>query len=178
MPLFSVDSEKFYMGEFWTNRYVVQATDLGQASLIAAQITDIERTVHLTTVTHTKVRTSDMNPLTDVYNVQQLNSQGLREAGEHLPLFNVFRVDFNVVGGGRPSRKYLRGPVLEADCQNGMVSALARSTIETNYAAPLAALVGYVDVDGQEISGGQIYPFVGMRQLRRGAKRKLLPIIV
>lgn len=171
--LWVVDSEKVYQGEYWTNRYIVQAPDLAAAHAIAMGIVATERSAHQVQVLFTKVRTSDGQPNTDVYQVTNINEFGQRAAtGDLLPLFNVVRVDFNVSGGGRPSRKYLRGILTESDISFNTIITGTVTSLETLYATPLAALTGFVDVDGQEIVSGQVYPNVAMRQLRRGSKRK------
>jgi hypothetical protein len=178
MARWQVDIEKELFGEYWTNRYIVEGATMGAADLIGADITAIERTIHGSEITFTKRRTSDGVPGTDTYMVVPLNVNGTRTnaTGEALPLFNVFRVDFQATAG-RPSRKYIRGPVFEGDQAGGDLLAGTMTFINTNYAAPLAALTGYVDVDGQELLSGAVQRKVGMRQLRRGSKRRLLPIL-
>ncbi len=172
--LWVVDIEKMLQGEYWTNRYIVAAADLAAASVVGGTIMGLERGIHQPAVLFTRYRTSDGQPLTDVYQVSQVNSFGL--AGETftslLPLFNVLRVDFTTAGGGRPSRKYLRGVLTEGDIN---FNAIAQNRIDfyaAEYVNPLAALNAFVDVDNQQINAGSVYPFVGMRQLRRASKSK------
>jgi hypothetical protein len=180
MPLFSLDIEKELLGEYWTNRYIISAADLAAATTYAAFYYDRERLVHSSNVLFTKYRVSDMNPLTDVYQIVQPNANGSRAftTQEYMPLFCVVRVDFTAVGGGRPSRKYLRLPIYETDQMNGVLNTTYVSFIETNYSNQLVLDTSFVDVDGQDLNSGQVWPKVGMRQLRRGSKRKLQPIIV
>jgi hypothetical protein len=172
--LWVVDSEKLMQGEYWTNRYIVAAASLAEATAIGNQIVGIERTIHYTPVLFTKYRVSDGVPLTDVYQVFNVNlyGQGIGDVNSMLPLFNVVRCDFNTAGGGRPSRKYLRGCMGEGQIQFNAIDPGTLTNINTNYAQGLVDLLGFVDVDGQEITSGSVYPFVGMRQLRRGSKRK------
>jgi hypothetical protein len=180
MPMFAMDSQKVLNGEFWTNRYMIEATDLATATTAAAFIRDKERNVHSTIVTFDKYRVSDTVVGTDVYQVVNDNVQGTRAApnGEWMPLFCVLRVDFNTVGGGRPSRKYLRLPLYEDDCYQGNTAQAIRTLVLTSYAGPLIGLANFVDVDGQAFSSASASLAVGMRQLRRGSKRRALPIIV
>lgn len=92
-----------------------------------------------------------------------------------MPLFAVLRVDLTVVGS-RPSRKYLRGVLAENNTDGPYNLVASAVTSFTNlYAAPLAGVAGLVDVDGEEITGAVVYPKVGMRQLRRGSKKKVIP---
>lgn len=177
MPLFSVDIEKELAGEFWTNRYVVLATDLAQAVIEGGSIYGMERVIHQAHVLFTRYRTSDFDPGTDNYQITVLNEFGLRTTDDSLPLFCVIRIDFTAVGGGRPSRKYLRGPVKKTDAISGTLTSGAITFFETNYATPLANLNAYVDVDAQPISSGQVSPRVGMRQLRRGSRRVTTPVL-
>lgn len=171
--LWVVDTEKLYQGEYWTNRYIVAAADLMAAHSIGNAIVGLERTITHVNCLFTKYRTSDGVPETDVYAIQNINLFGQRNPnGEMLALFNVARFDFNVAGGGRPSRKYMRGVLTEDVVQFNTITSAAITELNNGYATPLAALAGFVDVDGQEITQGALYPFVAMRQLRRGSKRK------
>ncbi len=172
--LWVLDSEKMLQGEYWTNRYIVAAADLAAAVAIGVSITNIERAVHYSTVLFTKFRVSDGQPLTDVYQVVNLNSYGAAAIGtlQLMPLFNVVRVDFNTAGGGRPSRKYLRGCLSESSVNFTQLDGGYITFMDANYTGPMIDLAGFVDVDGQQITSGSAYPFVAMRQLRRGSKRK------
>lgn len=177
MPLYSVDVEKLLGSEYWSNRYIVNAASLAAANSVGAQIATIEQNVHSSEVTITKLRTSDQVMGTDEFIVTPLNNIGLAAAGvSRLPLFCVARVDFSV-GAGRPSRKYLRLPIYEADVENETFTGAFQTRIANDYVTPLVNLVGYVDVDGQEVIMGQLFPKLAMRQLRRGSKRRLEPII-
>lgn len=169
-----VDIEKSYQGEYWTNRYCVQATTLAAAHAIGLQICTIERSIHNDAILFNRVRTSDNTPNTDVYQIGVINAFGtVALAGNQLlPLFNVVRCDFNTEGGGRPSRKFLRGYLFEAAIDFNTIGSAYISSVQTNYVNALVGLAGFVDVDGQEIVSGSVHPFVGMRQLRRGSKRK------
>lgn len=178
MPLWNVDVEKKLGEEYWTNRYVVEEATIQAAVPLAEQITAWERAVHATGVTFTKWRVSDRVPNTDVFITLALNQPGLWNPGavEFLPLFNVVRVDFST-GVGRPSRKYLRCPIPEGQQQDGTLIPSMITFVNNSYATPLATAAWYVDVDGEAIIQGQTWPFVGMRQLRRGSKRRLQPVI-
>jgi hypothetical protein len=179
MPLWKVDVEKLFGAEYWTNRYIVDAPDIDTAGSKAAAIAQIERTVHRDLVTFTRWRVDDGVKDTDVFMITTMNVPGQYAAGAFpwLPLFNVAVVDFAVTLG-RPSRKYLRLPLLEEDVHNGQLIAGVITHLNTNYVNPLVMLEGYVDVDGQNILSGAVKPAVGMRQLRRGSKRKAQPVIV
>lgn len=171
--LWVIDSEKMFQGEYWTNRYIVAAADLAAASAAGNAIVGHERAITRTDVLFTKYRASDGQPDTDIYQVYNVNDFGTKAPnGDMLPLFVVARFDFNVAGGGRPSRKYMRGVLSEGEITFNTIAGTAVTLLNTNFATPMADLAAYVDVDGQAISDGQCFPFVSMRQLRRGSKRK------
>lgn len=177
MPLWSVDVEKKLGEEYWTNRYIVDAVDLEAADDVGDQIAEIEQNVHLQPVLLTKRRTSDMLPGTDIFIVTPLNIFGARQPDSSmLPLFNVARVDFKAATG-RPSRKFLRGVLMESETDFDTITPGGVNFIDLTYAQPLEGLPGYVDVDGQELLTGVVVPKIGMRQLRRGSKRRVTPII-
>ena len=167
--------EKMYQNEYWTNVYFL-AGSIGDSASTAASILGAEMAITSDDVLFTKMRLDDNTPDTEVYASSPINLFGLYDLGasQMLPLFNVVRVDF-AAGTGRPSRKYLRGILSESDVNfNSILSGMV-STIQTNYATVLAGLAGYVDIDGDEIATGVVHPFVGMRQLRRGSKKKTTP---
>lgn len=178
MPLFNLQIEKELNGEFWVNRYIVELDDLTQAVLIGNTITGFELAVHLDVVTFTKYRVSDIDPATDAFVIVPIGQQGQRAIGanQYLPLWNVFRVDFPA-GVGRPSRKYVRGPVLESDSVNGVLEPATVAFMNANYGTPLGDLPEFVDVDGTGLGTGITQANVAMRQLRRGSRRRTTPIL-
>lgn len=180
MPLYSLDIEKFLGGEYWTNRYVLTAATLAEANGAAAGIYEAERAVHLSLVLFTKYRVSDFNPSTDHYFITQVNANGQGGSANETqvaPLFNVVRVDFTTALGGRPSRKYLRLPIVNGNLIGNRLAPALIAQVTTDYLSGILATPEYVDVDGQSFTQANVYPFVGMRQLRRGSKRKLQPIV-
>jgi len=177
MPLFSLDIEKELGGEFWTNRYILELDDITQAVLAGNTITGFELAIHYDIVNFTKYRVSDLNPETDVYVIVPIGAAGERTfVGSYLPLFNVVRVDFPA-GTGRPSRKYLRLPINENEVDNGVLASGLIALINSEYGVPLGDFELFVDVDGQPIGTGIVSPKVAMRQLRRGSRRKVTPVI-
>jgi hypothetical protein len=180
MALWAVDIEKYYpsKAEYWTNRYIIQASDIGSAQASADAIVDIERAAHTANVTFTKYHLRDTDPTTDLFRVVFLTGVGDQAAvlAEQLPLFCVVRCDFTVANG-RPSRKYIRMPLWEAVQADGLLTQAMIDYVQQNYVDPLVALSAYVDVDGEAIIGGSVFPAVAMRQLRRGSKRKQNPVL-
>jgi hypothetical protein len=176
-PTYKIDIEKQLGTEFWSNSYLTDDPGLIDAIATAQDIVARERLVTHNTITFTKFRVSDVGPggVTSTV-VIGLPGQG-NASGTVLPLFNVARVDFTAAAG-RPSRKYLRGAITTgAVLPGGMLEATIREYINTSYANPMAADLNYVDVQGDEINSGACNMTIGMRQLRRGSKRRLNPII-
>lgn len=177
MPIFKVDIEKQLGTEFWTNVYYVDTASLTDAHTVGAEIVVAERSIHRNDVLFTKYRTSDMVPGTDQFITEPLNVYGaLAVASPHLALFNVLRVDLGV-GIGRPSRKYLRGVLLEGDVSFNDIEAGSLALFQTDYADDLELIEELVDIDGQPIIDCTVYPKVAMRQLRRGSRRSTTPVI-
>jgi hypothetical protein len=176
--LVSLDIQKSWGGEYWTNRYILDVVDIPSGVTVADSIVGWEKDITLNIIEFVSYRLSDMIPGTDSYLVVPLTGFGERSvASQGLPLFNVLRVDFGV-GLGRPSRKYLRGVLVESDQSAlGQLETASITEFAAAYVAPLVAITQYVDVDGQPIISGAVHPKVGMRQLRRGSKRKLEPVI-
>ena len=174
---YSLDIEKQSGTEFWTNRYILSNPSIESAILTANAILLIEQAVHSENVLFTKYRVSDLDPDTDAFVIVPIGEVGDRPTvGDVLPLFNVARVDFPA-GIGRPSRKYLRLPIFEGDQANGTLTPTMVAFVNTNYGTPLGDIDEFVDVDGEPLGSGICQPQVGMRQLRRGSRRRTTPVI-
>lgn len=162
----------------FSNVYRVEAADLNTVGLVLSDLCNQESHIFLDNVTVTRARASDENPATDAFIVHTANIPGDRataDGGQFLPLFNCFRVDLDVVGGGRPSRKYYRGPILEADIAYGLIDAGVRDNIEDQVAQIIVILntgdAPWVDPDGQMVITPHCLAPVQMRQLHRKRRR-------
>jgi len=181
MAVYQVDIEKSYAPTagttiYWTNVYYVNAADSAAATTSGQSIVTLEKTIHSSLVSFTKMRIRQPSVLSQAGTIVVLTGTGSRATTQPLPLFNVFRIDFSVASG-RPNRKYIRGPVLAGDNNSGAVLSTTATTIVNSYITPLINMNVVVDKQGQPILTGALYPFVGMRQLRRGSKRKIAPVI-
>lgn len=171
-----IEIEKVLNGEYWVNRYFCSEA-IGAADNTANAILNAERQIHFAPVTFTKMSLRTVTEGDEVYATAPINLPGLADlmGGQIMPLFVVARVDFQAQVG-RPSRKYLRGVLDEAQVTTFDIGAPRVASINGNYASVVAALAGFCDIDGDDIIAGSVSPKVGMRQLRRGSKKKSVPL--
>jgi len=162
----------------FSNVYRVEAADLAAVGAVLSDLCNQESHIFLDNVTVTRARASDEDPTTDAFVIHTANipgDRGTAESGDWLPLFNCFRVDMDVAGGGRPSRKYYRGPLLEADQAETIISSTVRANIESQVNEIITILSGagatWVDPDGQTVETPHCLPNVQMRQLHRKRRR-------
>jgi len=181
MPQYRVQIFKaITSGKPWSNVYHVVSDDLTAASAFAETLAGIEQNVHYSFVTLLRARVSTEVPDDGVFNTITLNVAGLRGGSpQTLPLFNTVRVDFGVFGG-RPSYKYIRGPLAESEQDGGIISVGELTFFDTNYAQPLLDLSTtpiadgqLTDEDGNAFTSVSIYPQVQERQRTR--RRRALP---
>lgn len=183
MPIFQVDIEKNYISNYWTNRYLLQAATISDARAAGMQIVDAERTFHKSWITFTKYRTRTVIEGDDAFITTPLNLAGTWDvAGDAWPLFNVVRVDLPTNGLGRPSRKYYRCGLSDGNVNNAGVLAPDTVSLFTLTLSDLIEVLNsssslWVDPDNQIINSAVVFPQVGMRQLRRGSRRKTQPIL-
>jgi hypothetical protein len=177
MARFQADVQKVYQGEYWTNRYILEAADLAAATLAAHEIVDNERNIHSTLITFDKLRVSSVAEGDQEYAIESLTGNGEYNAGVLLvPLFNVVRVDFNCATG-RPSRKYLRGCIGNENQVGPNLLPAYWTIVGTSYVTLMLNVPGFVDVDGQPFTSGVTMQRIGMRQLRRGRRKREAPVI-
>lgn len=175
--MFSLDIEKQFGSETWTNRYILSNPTIDNALFTAQAILDVEMAVHTEDVTFTRYRVADLDPNTDVFVIVPVLDQGaIAKTSDYLPLFNVLRVDFPA-GLGRPSRKYYRLPIQEHQQAGGVWDSNAILTYNQAIGVALGDIDEYVDVDGEPLGTGVCFPNVAMRQLRRGSKRRQTPVL-
>lgn len=184
MALFRVQVFKSIIGSDreWSNTYLVDSPDLDTVAATLSDVANQESHLYLDNVQVTRVRASDTTPGTDVFTIHTANITGDRGTaadGDWLPLFNCFRVDCDVAGGGRPSRKYYRGPMLEGDQQAGFIDPGVISNIDTQ-AGQLITIFStggcpWVDPDLQAVTAVHTQPKVQMRQLHRKRKKTVTP---
>lgn len=161
--------------EYFVNDYHVQATSPTDAKIKGLQIVEIEKDVHRNIVAFVNMRVR-LAPSTGQGTIYPLSGAGDDPIGAYLSLFNVIRVDL-APEFGRVGRKYLRLPIPVAGVNNGNLTPEYRLSLQTGYTVPLLNLGFVCKPNGQVFLSGAVQTAVGMRQLRRGSKRRLQPII-
>lgn len=182
MPL-KVEIFKSYLGERWENVYLVRGPGDPPADTplpaVAFIIANAEREIHLPSVTFEYARVSTVAAGDNSFVTVPIGFNGLRpasDAGAPLPLWNTLRVDL-LVELGRPSRKFFRGVLGEADIDYMSVAEGIRTNAQVMMNAMITELtetaeMTMVDPQGQEIYASQPYNRVQMRQLTRGRRRR------
>jgi len=108
--------------------------------------------------------------------VYPISANGSRTVSNYLPLYCVARFDF-AVASGRPSRKYMRMPIPREWNTNGQFETTTIPQMNAAYSTPLLAVDGICDNSGQPFLSGGVIATIGMRQLRRGSRKRTTPII-
>lgn len=172
--IWKIDIEKNMAGEYWTNVYHALVTDTSAAQSVANAIVAVERACHGTQVNFDKYRVQNTNPLGQQGTITNINLQGLVTKTGPLPLFCVARVDISVAVG-RPSRKYLRLPIVPSEISSGVFTSAFLTSLGTQYLTPIVGVANICDESGQSFLNAVCAAALGMRQLRRGSKRRVLP---
>lgn len=180
MPLYTVDVQKVQGTEYWTNRYVVNAPSLGSASVTMEPLITLEVRIHTMNVRIDRARVRPLAAGGDTYIIIPYGFDGGYDGGplsSQLPLFNVVRADL-AVSEGRPSRKYYRTGLTESLVEGSTINEVYRAYVDGQIELARTTMGGaFVDVDGQGINSATVFPAMAMRQLRRGSRRRLQPII-
>jgi len=177
MPIYQIDVQAQLAGEYFSNVWHVNATDYVQALGWADAIAEITASQSHSSVVVDKARVA-LYPLAGGQGtVRSYALQGGQGDYDYLPLFNIVRVDWQPALG-RPSRKYMRFPVNEGIQIKGIMSPGQVAAYQTGFVLAIQVQVpGLCDIQGRPFVDGVVFAQVGMRQLRRGSKRRLQPII-
>lgn len=161
--------------EYWSNRYFTTA-EVDDAGATLDAVVNAHRNILRNNCIVTKVRIDDNTEGTDNFDTVSVNAPGLKTFGsnELLPLFVVARCDFDVSGGGRPSRKYLRGYLLESQINFTTMDSSAVDDLNA-FGDAIVAIGTICDPQGSVFVDAVPWPFPAMRQLRRGSKKKTTP---
>lgn len=173
MAVFKVIVQVDLGDQYITNTYHVEAGSLSEAAGQGEKILTYQKTILPAGFAFNAVRASTMIPNDNSFYTIPVDVQGTRVASsDPMPMFCRFRVDFSI-GYRRPLRKFLLVP-LEGDQNSGQFSQAARDFVTNNYITPMLAdpIIQLVASDGSPVNSATVNPAVGMRQLRRGSKRK------
>lgn len=181
LAIYQIDIEKEFRGEFWTNVYHVQATLQGDALAALQDVVAVERELHYVNINFTKGRCSQPTSLTAVGVLIPLGGTGaVGQSSGLLPLFNTVNVVFTSENE-RANRKYYRGALVEDD----ITFTDIRPVWVANVTASLQSLLSgpahpnwvWVTKKGGSVNFVQASNQVGMRQLRRGSRRRRQPVL-
>lgn len=168
--------KRAFDGHEFGNRYVVRANDLAAASVWANAIVVAERAIHSGAVTFVFSRTSSFVTDDEVFTTVPLSGTGTSGGvGDLLPAVLCVRVDFQVDGGGRPSRKFYHACLNEGNQNAGQWS----SDVTTLFDTVLGTLVasgtgteGLVDVDGAALTAAVTLRPVTTHQWSKRSRRR------
>jgi hypothetical protein len=176
MAIWQIVTEKQLGTEIWVNDWYVSAPDQLTAQGYAGDIIDIEAAAYMDVITITKFRVRAADTPGAQGTVFAVGVQGERAVQAYLPLFNVVRLDMAVTTG-RPGRKYMKMPLAESWQENGVLTTGYLADVNGTTAAALLGLGVLTQADGDVIQSIAASPIVGMRQLRRGSRKRTQPII-
>lgn len=176
MPIYRGIIQKNFFGEFLVNDYNISAPDMEAAMAFLETIAHYEAALFIPGIVINTLRVSSLPQGDNYFYTKAVNIPGTRTyTGALTPPFNRFRVDMGV-GFRRPLRKYLLIP-LTGDVNGGGLSSAAQTLVNTSYCQPLVALGCVVAINGTIVGSASVSERVGMRQLRRGSKRRSTPVI-
>lgn len=176
MAVWELSIEKQLLTEYWLNVYHCDVATQAEAKTVADAIVEAEQAITMGIVTFNKMRIRQVSSAPGPGTVYPIGSNGTLPQSPYLPLFNVCRIDF-AVPVGRPSRKYIKQPIAMSSVSNGQFQPSALTFFQTEYCTPILSIPGICASDGQPFLNAAPIPAVGMRQLRRGTRKKSTPII-
>lgn len=183
MGIFQVTIQKNSLSEFWTNDYFLDSPDLGLAHSTALDVlAPFEQSIHNNLVSIVKVRTATITPADFTFLTAEMDLVGtFGDDANPLPLFNVMRVDI-AIGLGRPGRKFYRlgwgtNRVVPTYRWNASDTSAVTTAVEAARIACDGAGTPITNRRGDIWFNAVAFPLIGMRQLRKGSKRREEPII-
>lgn len=176
--IYQIDTQKQMGGEYWTNRYFVEAGGFAAAIAAAEEIATLESSKSLSTVKFVSARASVPGSENDDYEVITLGfNGGVVSSDPSLPLFCVARMIFSK-GPGRPDVKYFKAMVNVGGLQDPFtIKQTTVADLNATLGVGLLGVEGLCSAEGTPYTRAAVDARIGMRQLRRGSKRKEQPII-
>lgn len=169
--------KRSYDGYEFGNRYLLEADSLEAAGSGATLILEQEQLMHYDNVTFLYVRTSDTQPLTDVFETLPLSFTGLRTStSNRLPSILTVNAKIGVTGGGRPSRKFYHLGSSENDQDAGQWNTATRDLVTTALYQMISDVQTtgslLVDPDGQPWLAVAVQAQVGTHQWSKRSRRR------
>lgn len=177
MPTYKLDIQYVYETEYWTNKLYIIEPDIESAVNALQALTDVLKTGVQNSVTIDKGRITPFPYLRNTYRDVQLNKAGTGGTAAPAPLFNVVRWEFSRAYG-RAISHYFRGGVTPSNIGTDQKFTDAAHTFNDDLVLALFETGPVIcDKIGDPYTRATTDIRVGMRQLRRGSKRKKTPVI-
>jgi len=149
----------------WSNNYNTLAADILEAQDQADEIAALEALVLWDNVAVRKIEVKQVGASAgSTWNVFIEGERADADPNVQLPLFNCVRVTL-LAGAGRPSLKYFRPPLVEAEVEGFNLTTAFTSEFDSTFVAPLSQLGYLCNQAGNLILGYEVYQPVQMRQL-------------
>lgn len=178
MPLYQLNIQKVSSGNYWTNRYYINAESFDGGLVVGRAIADIEKTFTGSHVQFVSQRVS--TPVKDkpnLYVTEVLGFYGQKAFNYAMPLTVCVRVELRK-GPTRPDVKYYRASARAEDLASSVL--FTNAYVQALNDGPLAALLnldGLVDRGNRPYDAIEAAVKVSQHQLRRGTKAKVRPVI-
>lgn len=178
VPVYRIEIRKSRLGHQWSNDYLIETIEMGDAVTMAEGALAWERSFHMNVINFDYYRVSTTSPGDRIFRHVPLNIPGLAGAGgsDYLPLFNTLRFDMATLDSD-PCRKYFRLPLPEGLVTNEVIDPGTRASIDSAWASWYAAWpdgTRIVSTIGHIVINGSCSPIVQMRQLHRHKRKKII----
>lgn len=177
--VFIVDVTKRYVGNLqpWGNRYLVRADDMASAQSAGPIIAVNEKQFHSQAVEFIQYRVATVTAGDGIYVSAPITGfGGLVPDGSIVPIQTCLRVDFSVIGFGRPSRKFYHVCVGVGECDDiQRWSTAVVDQADDSIQAMLEALESngtpMVDPQDQTVSGNAVMFDYAYHQFHKQSRR-------
>lgn len=177
MAVYQFDFQFHYETEYWTNKFYAICTDIADAQEFVNAVATFTPPSYPPSVTLDKARITPLPFVKNVFADITLNKPGTAPAFSPAPLFNVVRFDFSRQFG-RAVHHYMRACFPASAMGPNQQFTAEYQGYNNLFAGHFADGPQIVcDKNGNAYENFSAAPSVGMRQLRRGSKRKAKPVI-
>jgi hypothetical protein len=178
MPLYQLDIQKEIGTYFYTNVYHLEGSSIAGLDAVVGGIVAAERQICTPSVNFISTRVKEAGTAYGFASIRPLTGTGAyaTSSAQDLPLYNTVRVDM-APGIGPLNRKYLRTGLREDMVYGTVLEPAYITAVQTLYVNTLANASELRTIRGENVVGFTLKTLVQMRQMRRGSKRKLLPVI-